>query len=56
MNDPRTLIGKLWAAHEIVRREDGEWCAFHRHADPVEGSEPARDRLLGGAVESTGAR
>ena len=24
MNDPRTLIDKLWAAHEIVRREDGE--------------------------------
>ena len=39
-----------------LHREDGEWRAFHRHADPVEGSEPARDRLLGGAVESTGAR
>jgi hypothetical protein len=39
-----------------LRREDGEWRAFHRHADPVEGSEPARDRLLGGAAESTGAR
>ena len=24
MNDPLTLIDKLWAAHEIVRREDGE--------------------------------
>jgi 3-isopropylmalate/(R)-2-methylmalate dehydratase large subunit len=24
MNEPRTLIDKLWTAHEIVRREDGE--------------------------------
>ena len=24
MNEPQTLIDKLWAAHEIVRREDGE--------------------------------
>jgi 3-isopropylmalate/(R)-2-methylmalate dehydratase large subunit len=24
MNEPKTLIDKLWAAHEIVRREDGE--------------------------------
>src|SRR5437016_4558875 len=24
MNQPQTLIDKLWAAHEIVRREDGE--------------------------------
>ncbi len=23
MSEPRTLIDKLWAAHEIVRREDG---------------------------------
>jgi ketosteroid isomerase-like protein len=43
-------------ATTILRREDGEWRAFHRHADPVEGSEPARDRLLGGVAESTGAR
>jgi len=43
-------------ATTILRREDGQWRAFHRHADPVAGSEPARDRLLGGAVESTGAR
>ena len=43
-------------ATTILRREDGQWRAFHRHADPVEGSEPARDRLLGGAAESTGAR
>jgi ketosteroid isomerase-like protein len=43
-------------ATTILRREDGQWRAFHRHADPVEGSEPARGRLLGGAVQSTGAR
>jgi len=43
-------------ATTILRREDGEWRAFHRHADPVQGSEPARDRLLGGAAASTGAR
>jgi 3-isopropylmalate/(R)-2-methylmalate dehydratase large subunit len=24
MDEPRTLIDKLWAAHEILRREDGE--------------------------------
>jgi 3-isopropylmalate/(R)-2-methylmalate dehydratase large subunit len=24
MNQPQTLVDKLWAAHEIVRREDGE--------------------------------
>jgi 3-isopropylmalate/(R)-2-methylmalate dehydratase large subunit len=24
MNEPQTLVDKLWAAHEIVRREDGE--------------------------------
>jgi ketosteroid isomerase-like protein len=43
-------------ATTILRCEDGQWRAFHRHADPVQGSEPARDRLLGGAAESTGAR
>ncbi len=24
MNEPQTLIDKLWSAHEIVRREDGK--------------------------------
>jgi len=24
INEPQTLIDNLWAAHEIVRREDGE--------------------------------
>ena len=43
-------------ATTILRREDGQWRAFHRHADPVGGSEPARDRLLGGVADSTGAR
>ena len=27
-------------ATTILRREDGQWHAFHRHADPVQGSEP----------------
>ena len=42
-------------ATTILRREDGEWRAIHRHADPVEGSVAARDRLLGRPVESTPA-
>jgi ketosteroid isomerase-like protein len=40
-------------ATTILRREDGEWRAFHRHADPVEDSVSARDRLLGRPVQST---
>ena len=24
MNQPQTVIDKLWAAHEILRRDDGE--------------------------------
>ena len=40
-------------ATTILRREDGVWRAMHRHADPVEGSVPARDRLLGRPVHST---
>jgi ketosteroid isomerase-like protein len=39
-------------ATTLLRREDGEWRAFHRHADPVEGSVAARDHLLGRPVES----
>jgi ketosteroid isomerase-like protein len=38
-------------ATTLLRREDGEWRAFHRHADPVEGSIAARDHLLGRPVE-----
>jgi ketosteroid isomerase-like protein len=39
-------------ATTLLRREDGEWRAFHRHADPMEGSVAARDHLLGRSVES----
>ena len=39
-------------ATTLLRREDGEWRAFHRHADPVEGSVAVRDHLLGRPVES----
>jgi ketosteroid isomerase-like protein len=37
-------------ATTILRREHGQWRAFHRHADPVQGSEKTRDRLLAGAA------
>lgn len=40
-------------ATTILRRENGSWRAFHRHADPVEGSVAVRDHLLGRAVEKT---
>jgi ketosteroid isomerase-like protein len=40
-------------ATTILRREDGVWRAMHRHADPVEGSVPARDRLLDRPVQPT---
>ncbi len=43
-------------ATTILRRENGNWRAFHRHADPVEGSVTARDHLLGRAVENTAAQ
>ena len=39
-------------ATTLLRREDGEWRAFHRHADPVEESVAVRDHLLGRPVES----
>ena len=41
-------------ATTLLRREDGQWRAFHRHADPVEGNVAARDHLLGRPVESHG--
>jgi ketosteroid isomerase-like protein len=42
-------------ATTIWRREDGQWRATHRHADPVEGSVAARDRLLGQPAELSAA-
>ena len=42
-------------ATTVLRREDGEWRAIHRHADPVQGNVAVRDRLLDRAVENTGA-
>ena len=32
MNQPQTIIDKLWAAHEILRREDGDVAALGRPA------------------------
>src|SRR6478672_4702982 len=45
MNDPRTLIDKLWAAHEIVRREDGESLLWVDRHYVHEGSFHAFSRL-----------
>src|SRR4051812_22971205 len=45
MNEPRTLIDKLWAAHEIVRREDGESLLWVDRHYVHEGSFHAFSRL-----------
>lgn len=42
-------------ATTILRRDDGEWRAIHRHADPVEGNVAVRDHLLDRPVENTAA-
>jgi ketosteroid isomerase-like protein len=43
-------------ATTILRHEDGEWRAIHRHADPVEGSVFVRDRLLDRPSENSAAQ
>src|SRR6202140_1825453 len=45
MNEPRTLIDKLWAAHEIVQREDGEALLWVDRHYVHEGSFHAFSRL-----------
>jgi 3-isopropylmalate/(R)-2-methylmalate dehydratase large subunit len=56
MNEPRTLIDKLWAAHEIVRREDGETLLWVDRHYVHEGSFHAFSRLAerGAAVAEPG--
>ena len=45
MNEPQTLIDKLWSAHEIVRREDGESLLWVDRHYVHEGSFHAFDKL-----------
>jgi 3-isopropylmalate/(R)-2-methylmalate dehydratase large subunit len=45
MNQPQTLIDKLWAAHEIVRREDGDALLWVDRHYVHEGSFHAFSRL-----------
>jgi 3-isopropylmalate/(R)-2-methylmalate dehydratase large subunit len=45
MNEPQTLIDKLWAAHEVVRREDGETLLWVDRHYVHEGSFHAFSRL-----------
>src|SRR4029077_3184644 len=45
MSPPQTLIDKLWAAHEIVRREDGQSLLWVDRHYVHEGSFPAFSRL-----------
>jgi 3-isopropylmalate/(R)-2-methylmalate dehydratase large subunit len=56
MNEPRTLIDKLWAAHEIVRREDGETLLWVDRHYVHEGSFHAFSRVAerGAAVAEPG--
>jgi ketosteroid isomerase-like protein len=42
-------------ATTVLRRDDGEWRAIHRHADPLQGNVAVRDRLLDRPVENTRA-
>src|SRR6266849_5374294 len=56
MNEPQTLVDKLWAAHEIVRREDGEALLWVDRNYVHEGSFHAFGRLAerGAAVAEPG--
>src|SRR3989441_2763906 len=56
MTEPQTLIDKLWAAHEIVRREDGEALLWVDRHYVHEGSFHAFSRLAerGAAVAEPG--
>ncbi len=56
MNEPQTLVDKLWAAHEIVRREDGEALLWVDRHYVHEGSFHAFGRLAerGAAVAEPG--
>ena len=56
MNEPQTLVDKLWAAHEIVRREDGEALLWVDRHYVHEGSFHAFGRLSerGAAVAEPG--
>ncbi len=56
MNEPQTLVDKLWATHEIVRREDGEALLWVDRHYVHEGSFHAFGRLAerGAAVAEPG--
>src|SRR5262249_47283341 len=56
MSEPQTLIDKLWTAHEIVRREDGEALLWVDRHFVHEGSFHAFNRLAerGAAVAEPG--
>jgi 3-isopropylmalate/(R)-2-methylmalate dehydratase large subunit len=56
MNEPQTIIDKIWAAHEIVRREDGDTLLWIDRHYVHEGSFNAFNKLAerGAAVAEPG--